>query len=62
MKVEAFNLELDARLVRYDRPLTITLNGQKREVALTPTLRTLCETLMDRGDPRLAHACRAGVK
>jgi predicted esterase len=61
-KVEAFNLELDSRLVRYDRPLTITLNGQKREVALTPTLRTLCETLMDRGDPRLAHACRAGVK
>jgi predicted esterase len=60
--VKEFSLELDARLVRYDLPLTITLNGKAREVALRPSLRTLCESLHQRGDPRLAHSCKVTLR
>jgi hypothetical protein len=61
-KVDAFTLDLDSRLVRYDQSLTITHNGAKREVGLVPSLRTLCESMLQRGDPRLAAACRVEVK
>jgi poly(3-hydroxybutyrate) depolymerase len=61
-KVGEFSLELDARLVKYDAPLTITLNGKKQETALRPTLRVLCETMQERGDPRQACACRVILK
>lgn len=57
-KVEEFSLGVDSRLIQYDRPLTITLNGKMREVAVRPSLRTLCESMHERGDPRLAHSCR----
>jgi hypothetical protein len=60
--VKEFSLELDARLVRYDLPLTITLNGKAREVVLRPSLRTLCESLHERGDPRLAHSCKVTLR
>ena len=61
-KVDEFTLELDARLVRYDQPLTITLNGKASEATLRPSLRVLCESLVERGDPRLAHTCKVMVK
>lgn len=60
-KVDEFNLELDARLVRYDAPLTITLNGKESEVTLRPSLRTLCESMQVRGDPRLAFSCKISL-
>lgn len=50
----AAELWLDARLCRFDRPLRITVDGKSREVALAPSLRTLCATMLDRGDPGLA--------
>jgi hypothetical protein len=61
-KIDEFTLELDARLVRYDQPLTITLNGKTTEVKLQPSLRVLCESLFERGDPKLARSCRVVVK
>jgi hypothetical protein len=60
--VKEFSLELDDRLVGFDLPLTITLNGKNSEVVLRPSLRTLCETLHERGDPRLAHSCKVTLK
>jgi predicted esterase len=61
-KMEEFTLDLDARLVRYNQPLTITHNGKTTEATLRPSLRVLCESLLERGDPRLARACRVEVK
>jgi hypothetical protein len=61
-KIDEFALELDAQLVRYDQPLTIVHNGKSSEVKLQPSLRVLCETLVERGDPRLARSCRVVVK
>ncbi len=60
--VGPFTLGLDSRLVRYDQSLLITHNGEKREVGLVPSLRVLCESMLQRGDPRLAHSCRIEVK
>ena len=60
--VKEFSLELDTRLVRYDLPLTITLNGKASEVVLRPSLRTLCESLHERGDPWLAHSCKVTLR
>jgi hypothetical protein len=41
---------LDGRLVHYDKPLRLTLNGTISEVTLRPSLQTLCESLLERGD------------
>lgn len=56
-KVERLELYLDGRLVRFDRPLSVSLNGRKQEVKITPSLATLCRTLSQRGDPQLASTC-----
>ncbi len=47
-------IELDGRLVDFDKPVTIELNGQRMTKKVQPSLRTLCETLQRRGDPDLA--------
>ena len=57
-KVEKLALYLDARLVRFDRPLAMTLNGKKQEVKIVPSLAALCRTMSQRGDPQLAYSCR----
>ena len=45
----------DARLIDFDEPLGIELNGKKfKRVKVRPSLRVLCETLLRRGDPELA--------
>ncbi len=56
--VKHFNLDLDSRLVAYDRPVRITLNGKVRAVPVKPRFADLCRSLRERGDPRLAFACR----
>jgi hypothetical protein len=45
---------LDARLVELDQPLTVVRDGVARELAPAPSLRVLCTTLQQRGDPGLA--------
>ena len=49
-------LLLDSRLIDFDQPATLELNGIKSTHMLHPSLRTLCQTLMRRGDPELAFA------
>ena len=53
---------LDSRLMDFDKPLQIEINGQKSERKLTPSLKTLCETLQRRGDPDLAFTAQIEVK
>ena len=53
---------LDSRLIDFDQPLQIEINGQKSERKLAPSLRTLCETLQRRGDPDLAFTAQIAVK
>src|SRR5262249_21688902 len=52
--VEQVELSLDRRLVRYDRPLRVVIDGKAREVVLRPSLATLCRSTSERGDPELA--------
>lgn len=45
---------LDARLVDLGKDLTLTIDGAESVVKPAPSLRVLCSTLLQRGDPRLA--------
>ncbi len=49
---------LDSRLVDFARPLTLEINGKTSQTRIVPSLRTLCETLRQRGDPNLAFTAR----
>lgn len=50
-KVEAW---LDARHCDLGKPLVVVVDGSERTVAPAPSVRTLCRTLQERGDPALA--------
>lgn len=50
----AGSILLDSRLIDFTRPITLQLNGKTSKHKLKPSLRTLCETLVRRGDPELA--------
>jgi predicted esterase len=56
--VKQFDLGLDSRLIAPDQPLKLTLNGQAQTLKVQPSLRTLCESLQERGDPQLAFTYR----
>jgi hypothetical protein len=56
--VTAAKLLLDSRLVDFKRPVTIELNGHSSTCKLQPNLLTLCETLLERGDPDLAFSTK----
>jgi hypothetical protein len=64
--VKQFALDLDGRLVSFDRPLRVTLNGKTRVVGARPSFLTLCRSVLERGDPELAFTCQvrldAGTK
>jgi hypothetical protein len=49
---------LDSRLIDFGKPVTLVVNGQKSQVKVAPSLRTLCETLQRRGDPELAFTAQ----
>jgi pimeloyl-ACP methyl ester carboxylesterase len=44
----------DSRLIDFGKPVQIELNGATTTHTFTPSLKTLAETLMRRGDPELA--------
>lgn len=56
-KVEKLDVRLDARLVDFGKPLSISLDGKKSEVKIAPSLAVLCRTMAQRGDPHLAASC-----
>jgi hypothetical protein len=56
--VKEFDLNLDGRLVAFDRPLRVWVDGQAQAVPVRPSFLTLCQSLLERGDPELAFTCR----
>ena len=57
--VTAASVLLDQRLVDFDKPVAVELNGKVLKPAkLQPSLRVLCETLLRRGDPELAFTAQ----
>jgi hypothetical protein len=56
--VKQFELALDSRLVPWGTPLRITVDGKEQTLTARPSFRTLCQTLAERGDPRLAFCWR----
>ncbi|MBI2925689.1 MAG: hypothetical protein HYY24_08295 [Verrucomicrobia bacterium] len=52
--VPSASVLLDSRLVDFGQPVTLEVNGRATTRKVTPSLRTLCETLLRRGDPELA--------
>ena len=52
--VTSASVLLDTRLVDFNQPVTLELNGAKSVHQLQPSLRVLSETLLRRGDPELA--------
>ncbi len=59
--VERFDLNLDGRLIAFDRPLRVVLNGREETVTARPRLLTLCESILERGDPELAYTYRLSL-
>jgi hypothetical protein len=59
--IQRLDVLVDERLVAYDKPLVMTVNGQSTSKSLQPSLITLCETLAKRGDPEFMFATRVSV-
>ncbi|MEI6678991.1 MAG: transglutaminase domain-containing protein [Mariniphaga sp.] len=53
---------LDSRLIDFTRPVTLELNGKTSKHKLKPSLHTLCETMLSRGDPELAFTAELPLK
>ena len=60
-KVGRFDLNLDSRLIAFGKPLKVSLDGKKAIVDMRPRFVTLCESLLERGDPDLAFTCRVSL-
>jgi hypothetical protein len=56
--VKRFHLHLDGRLVDFDKPMRITVDGKTRVLIVRPKFFALCQSLLERGDPQLAFGCR----
>ena len=56
--VAAASVLLDSRLIDFKKPLTLEVNGKSSKRQLKPSLLTLCQTLVDRGDPELAFTAK----
>jgi len=52
-----FALSFDSRLVAFDKPLQIALDGKTQSVKVRPSFATLCRSILQRGDPELACTC-----
>ena len=61
-QVASFEVLLDSRLADLSRPMKVELNGKTSKHRLQPSVRTLCETLVETGDPNLAFAARLTLR
>lgn len=52
---------MDSRLVDFDKPVDIELNGSTTTRRFAPSLKTFCETLARRGDPAYAFSAEFSV-
>ena len=53
---------LDARLVDLQKPLELVVDGKPQAVVLVPSLRVLCATMQERGDPVLAASVQVPLR
>jgi hypothetical protein len=61
-RVGAATVLLDSRLVDFQKPVTLELNGRTTARKLQPELRVLCQTLQRRGDPALAFTAEIPLR
>jgi hypothetical protein len=61
-KVNQFELLLDSRLIGFQGPVRITMDGKTQMVEARPSMLTLCQSMQERGDPELAFTCRIKVQ
>jgi len=59
--VQAASLLLDSRLIDFQKPVTLEVNGRATVRKLKPSLLTFCQTLIERGDPQLAFSARVDL-
>jgi hypothetical protein len=60
--VEQVDLCLDGRLVKLPGEVRIVLDGKEQTVKARPSLLTLCRSMAQRGDPRLAYTMRLPLR
>ena len=60
--VVAATVLFDSRLVDFSKPVQVELNGATTSHTFTPSLKTLAEALMRRGDPELAFTASFSVR
>jgi pimeloyl-ACP methyl ester carboxylesterase len=60
-KIDDFCLNLDGRLIEMGKTVRIVVDGKEKTLKVEPSLRTLCESLLERGDPQLACTCRVQI-
>ncbi len=60
--VTAMTVFFDDRLLDFGKPVEIELNGNTTSHRVEPSLRTLCETLVRRGDVELAYTGRLDLR
>lgn len=53
---------LDARLLDLQKPLELVVDGKPQAVVLAPSLRVLCATMQERGDPGLAASVQVPLR
>jgi predicted esterase len=61
-RIPEIQILLDERLVDYDKPIEVDVDGSTSSQQLKPSLRTLCETLAHRGDPEYMFATRLVIQ
>jgi hypothetical protein len=59
--VTGLHVWLDERMVNWEQPVVLNVNGQVQTVKATPDLRVLCEAVGQRRDIDLAHSYRHDV-
>ncbi len=57
-KAAKLELNLDSRLVNFEKPIQIEVDGKNQDVVAKPSLLTLCQSILRRGDPELAYTGR----
>jgi hypothetical protein len=60
--VSAATVLLDSRLVDFAKPVVLEAGGKTTKAKLKPSLLTLGQTLLERGDPGLAFTAKVDVK
>ncbi len=60
--VDSVDVLLDSRLVDLSKPVDVELNGATTTIRVRPSLRTLCETMLRRGDPELAFVASVPIR